>query len=403
MRIDQDLLAQFPILETRIRDRKLVYLDSAATSLKPRSVAQALFDQELYRASNVHRGVHTLSDQATQDFEAARAKVSTFVNSGDAQVVLTHGTTESINIVANGISSLLSPGDEIVLTELEHHSNIVPWQMAAKRTGASIIWAEIDANGVVTAEAVESKLSPRTKVIAISGMSNTLGTLLPIHEICSRARKRGIFTLVDAAQLVTCREVDFQSIGCDFLVFSGHKIFGPTGVGVLVGRKDSLERLEPLMGGGAMISKVSKAGTTYLEPPFRFEAGTPPIAPVIGLGAAIEFLSQLQWSEIKEHEDRLLSLATQGLSSIPGVRIFGLAESKGPILSFVIDGLHHHDIGSVLDQQGVAVRAGHHCTQPLMEKLGVTGTVRASFSIYNTEEDAKMLVESVHKARKMLG
>lgn len=390
------------LLET-VHGRPLVYLDTAATALKPKRVVEKMAEHDLLRTSNVHRGIHFFSDQATQEFEAARCKVASFIGAEQNQIAFTHGTTESLNILAHGLESLIQAGDQILLTELEHHSNIVPWQMVASRTGAQIVWVSVSDNGELDEASYSRLLSSKTKVAAFSGLSNTLGTKLPIRKMIREAQNFGAITVVDAAQLVTNQKINVQDLGCDFLCFSGHKLFGPTGVGVLYGKTERLSQLPPLFGGGSMISQVTFEGSTFLEPPFRFEAGTPHITGAIGLGEAIDFVEQLGMDQIEAHESLLLKRATEGLKLVKGVKVIGEASSKGPILSFVVEGLHHQDIGSVLDQQGIAVRCGHHCTQPLLSKFGLTGTVRASFSVYNSVQDVDKFVEAVEKARKVLG
>jgi cysteine desulfurase/selenocysteine lyase len=399
----ENVRAQFPILGERVHDKPLVYFDTAATALKPKRVVDLMYKQDLFRASNVHRGVHYFSDLATSAFELARSKIEKFIGCNPGEVVFTHGTTESINIVAQGFAKQLTKNDEILLTELEHHSNIVPWQLAAQSSGATVKWIPIDEEGEIDLEKYKELVSQRTKVVAFSGLSNTLGTKLPVKQMVEIAKSVGAKTLIDAAQLVTNDSINVKELGCDFLCFSGHKLFGPTGVGVLFGKKESLEALPPAYGGGAMISSVTFEGSKFLEAPFRFEAGTPHITGVIGLGESVDFVNSIGFDKIKMHEERLLAIATEDLSKIDGLKIIGQAQKKGPIVSFVVEGLHHQDIGSVLDQQGIAVRTGHHCTQPLLSKFGLTGTVRASFSVYTTEDEVRQLGPAIIKAKKLLG
>lgn len=394
---------QFPMLNETVNGKALIYLDSAATALKPKRVIDAMSFHDLHRTSNVHRGVHHFSDLATTAFENARRKVESFIGCDHDEVVFTRGTTESINMVSQGLSHTFKETDEIILTELEHHSNIVPWHMLSKKTGAKIKWIPVSEQGELDLDSYEKLLTKNTRIVAFSGMSNTLGTKPASQKIIQMAKSVGALTLVDAAQLVTNQKINVKELGCDFLCFSGHKLFGPTGVGVLYGSKQKLNEMRPTYGGGAMIATVTFAETTYLDAPFRFEAGTPNITGVIGLGESIDFVHSIGFDNINAHEATLLSEANRILKGIKGLRIIGDSGNKGPILSFVIDGLHHQDIGSVLDQQGVAVRTGHHCTQPLLSKYGLTGTVRASFSIYNSVKEAHLFGESLEKAKKVLG
>lgn len=400
----QKVQSDFPILQTKVNGHRLVYLDSAATTLKPNAVVAAMEDHYRWKASNVHRGIHYLSDQATTQFENARERVRKFINAAEGEVVFTHGTTESVNIVALGLAaSGLKSGDEILLTEMEHHSNLVPWQMAAQRAGATVRFVPVNSSGELELAQLSQYLTSRTKIFAFTAVSNTLGSVNPIRHLVQEAKKVGALTLVDAAQAVSTMRVDVQEWGCDFLAFSGHKLFGPTGIGVLFGKKALLDSLPPLMGGGSMIQSVTTEGTTYLDAPMRFEAGTPHIAGAIGLGAAIDYFESLGIQQVQNHEAGLAALAQEELGKIQGLEIYAAKSPRVAILSFGIQGAHHQDVGSLINQEGVAIRTGHHCTQPLMKKLGVTGTCRASFSIYSCEEDVVRLRDSLIKAKRMLG
>ncbi|MDW8130439.1 MAG: cysteine desulfurase [Bryobacterales bacterium] len=396
--------ADFPALGQLVRGRPLVYLDNAATTQKPRAVVEALVGFYTRDCANVHRGVHELSQRATEAYESARRTVARFLNATPDEIVFTRGTTEAINLVAQSFGrSILAEKDEILVTELEHHSNIVPWQMLAEQTGARLVVAPINDRGEIVLEELERRLNERTRLIALAHVSNALGTVNPVEEICRMARQRGIAVLVDGAQAVPHLRVDVRALGCDFYAFSGHKIYGPTGIGVLYGKAELLERMPPYQGGGDMIRSVSFAGTLYNDPPFRFEAGTPHIAGAIGLAAAIEYLDRLGLGEIGRHEQELLEAATIALAEIPGVRLVGTARHKAAVVSFVLDGVHPHDVATVLDHEGVAVRAGHHCAQPLMERLGLPATTRASFALYNTLEEVEVLARAVRRAREIFG
>lgn len=398
----QAVREQFPTLNEKIRGKSLVYLDSAATALKPISVIKAVSDHYMRGTSNVHRGIHFLSDQATAAFESARERVRSFLNAGENEIVFTHGTTESINVVAAGLQGRISPDDEILVTELEHHSNFVPWQMLAKKTGAKLKVAAVLEDGSLNFESFKKLLNSKTKIVAVTALSNTVGCYVDIAEITALAHKFGAEVIVDAAQAVSNFKIDVKNWGCDYLAFSGHKLFGPTGIGILYGKNEKLNALSPLFGGGGMIQKVSAEETTYLDAPFRFEAGTPHIAGAIGLHAAIDFLENLNLESVHKYEADLTSYALEKLLSIDGIKMLGQKEHHGPILSFNIKDLHPQDIGSILDQEGVAVRTGHHCTQPLLRRLGLTSTVRASLSIYSVRDDVDRLVSALTKAIKML-
>ncbi|MDX2222377.1 MAG: cysteine desulfurase [Rhodospirillaceae bacterium] len=394
----------FPILARTVHGKPLVYLDSAASAQKPRAVLDAMtfaFENEY---ANVHRGAYYLSEKATANYEAARETVRAFVNARDAgEIVFTKGATEAINLVAFSYArSVLKPGDEIVLTELEHHSNIVPWQLAAAATGAVLKVAPVSADGSVAIDAVAKLIGPRTRIVAVAHVSNVLGTILPVEQIAELAHAVGAKVLLDGCQGIVHEAVDVQALGCDFYAFSGHKLYGPNGIGVLWGRGALLAAMPPYQGGGDMIDTVSFAGSTWAAPPARFEAGTPPIVPAIGLAAAIDYVRGFDRAAVAEHERDLLAYAMTRLPTVPGVRLVGTAQRKASVQSFVMDGAHPHDLATVLDRSGVCVRAGHHCAQPLMEALGVQSTARASFAIYNTRADVEALVAALHKAREIL-
>ena len=394
---------RFPILSRMVNGRPLTYLDNAATTQKPDAVIASLVAYYTECNSNVHRATHTLADEATQRFEAARANVKQWINAAaNEEIIWTRGATEAINIVANGLRDRLGPGDEILTTIVEHHSNFVPWQMLAQHTGATLRVVPVNASGELDLVVLDQLLSSRTRIFAFGHVSNALGTVHPIAELISRAKTCGAITLVDGAQAMAHQRVDVQALGCDFYAFSGHKMYGPTGIGVLYGRREVLEGLTPSQFGGEMISRVTTANTTFNELPYRFEAGTPNIADAIGLSAAIDFLASLEASAIATHEDALRLRTEAMLRQIEGVQIIGEARHKAAVVSFTMRGGHPDDVATLLDQQGVAVRAGHHCAMPLMEALGLPGTVRASFALYNTEQDVDALVAAVHKVRGML-
>ena len=393
--------ADFPALHQQVNGRPLVYLDNAATTQKPQPVLDALLGFYSRDCANVHRGVHALSQRATDAYEGARETVARFLNARPREIVFTRGTTEAINLVAYSYGSRLLPGDEILITELEHHSNIVPWQMLAERTGARLRVAPIDDRGEIILEEFQRLLGPRTRIVAVAHVSNALGTVNPVEEICRLAHTYGARVLVDGAQAVPHLAVDVRALDCDFYAFSGHKIYGPTGIGVLFGRWELLEAMPPYQGGGDMIRSVTFEKTLYNDPPYRFEAGTPHIAGAIGLAAAIEYVTRLGLEEIRRHEQQLLEAATRALEEIPGVRIVGTAAHKAAVVSFVLDGVHPHDVATVLDHEGVAVRAGHHCAQPLMERFGLPATTRASFALYNTLEEVDALARAVRRAREL--
>jgi cysteine desulfurase/selenocysteine lyase len=393
----------FPILATQMRGRDLTYLDSAASAQKPRVVIDAMSDFYGAHYANIHRGVYQLSAEATIEYEAVRTRVARFIGATDPrEVIFVRNATEAINLVARTWGEEhIGEGDEIVLTQMEHHANIVPWQMLASRRGATIKVAEIDDSGVLDVTHLKSLLGPRTKLLAFAHVSNALGTINPVAELTAHARERGITTLVDGAQAVPHQPVDVDALGCDFYAFSGHKVFGPSGAGVLHGRLELLEAMPPFLGGGDMIESVSFTGTTFAPVPQKFEAGTPDIASVIGFGAAVDYLDSIGMAEIAAYEHSLLAYATDRLQKIQGLRIIGTAKEKAAVISFVLEDAHPHDIGTVLDGEGVAVRAGHHCAQPLMKRLGVPATARASFAFYNTRDDVDRLVEALVKTQEL--
>jgi cysteine desulfurase/selenocysteine lyase len=394
---------QFPALTQKVNGKDLIYLDSAATTLKPESVAERIYRFNQYEVSNVHRGAHSLADRATVNFENARAAVAKFLNARSAdEIIFVRGTTEAINLAAQTYArSILREGDEILLTEMEHHSNIVPWQMVAEEKKAKVLAVAVKDNGELDLEDFKSKLSAKTKIFAFTGCSNTLGTVNDVRALTEAAHKVGAKVLVDGAQMVSLEAIDLQALDCDFFAFSGHKLFAPFGIGILYGKKELLEQMPPYQGGGNMISKVSFEKTTYNEVPFRFEAGTPNVEGAVALHTAIDFVKNIGFDQINAHKKVLLTAATEGLLKIPQVKIFGTAGKKGPVLSFNLEGAHHSDIGQILDQQGVAVRVGHHCCQPLMRRFGITGTVRASFSVYNNLQDVESFLKAVKKAQEL--
>lgn len=399
----QKIRSEFPILATEMRGHALTYLDSAASAQKPHAVIDAMSDFYAARYANIHRGVYHLSAQATADYEAVRTRVARFIGAGDPrEVIFVRNATEAINLVARTWGDEnVGEGDEIVLTVMEHHANIVPWQMLASRRGATIRVAQMDDAGVLDIEHLKSLLGPRTKLLAFAHVSNALGTINPVAELVSHARERGIITLVDGAQAVPHQPVDVAALGCDFYAFSGHKVFGPSGAGVLHGRLELLEAMPPFLGGGDMIESVSFESTTFARVPQKFEAGTPDIASVIGLGAAVDYLDAIGMNEIAAYEHTLLSYATDCLQRVPGLRIVGTAKEKAAVISFVLEDAHPHDIGTVLDGEGVAIRAGHHCAQPLMKRLGLPATARASLAFYNTRDDVDRLVDALIKTQEL--
>ena len=395
--------ADFPILGTEMNGKPLVFLDSAASSQKPRQVVEAMAHYYETNHANVHRGVYALSQSATDAFESARSAVARHLNAAEeAEVIWTRGCTEGINLVASSYGQRFKPGDEIVLTQMEHHSNIVPWQLVAERTGATIKVVPVTPSGELDMAAYAELLSERTAFVSVVHVSNALGTVNPVVEMARLAHEVGAAILVDGAQAIPHEQVDVQALGCDFYTFSGHKMLGPTGQGVLWGRRAILDTMPPYQGGGEMIDRVSFAGTTFNEVPFRFEAGTPNIAGAVGLAKAVDYLRELGLGNIESYESSLLDYATKEMSQIDGLRVIGTAEAKHSVLSFLVDDIHPYDIGTLLDKQGVAVRTGHHCCQPLMDHYGIPGTVRASFALYNTTEDVDRLVAATKRAVNML-
>lgn len=393
--------AQFPILSRQVNGRPLVYLDNAASAQKPRAVIDALTAVMEGSYANVHRGLHTLANETTEAYEAARETVARFLNAESADnIVWTKGGTEAINLVAAGIGQTLQPGDEIIVTEMEHHSNIVPWHLLRERRGAVLKWAPVKDDGSLDMEAFAGLLGPRTKVVAVSHMSNVLGTINPVVEIVRMAHAAGARVLIDGCQGAVHAVPDMQAIGADWYVLTGHKLFGPTGIGVLYGTAEALEMLPPYQGGGEMIETVTKERVTYAKPPHRFEAGTPPILEAIGLGAALEWLMRFDREAVAAHEKRLYDHACGRLAEVNGLRVLGEAPGKGAILTFTLEGIHAHDIAQVMDRYGVAVRAGLHCCEPLAQRFGVTSSTRASFALYNTLEDADAFVDALVKARE---
>ncbi len=394
---------EFPVLHQSVNGHPLVYLDNGATSQKPRAVIDAVSHYyETYNA-NIHRGVHFLSENATREYEASRDTAQRFINAADRrEIIYVRGTTEGINLVAQAYGRpRLKAGDEIVLSTMEHHSNIVPWQMLCQQTGAKLKVVPVTDEGELDFEAYLGLLGAKTRVVAIVHLSNSLGTINPVKEIVKAAREHGAVTLLDGAQAVPHIPVDVQDLGCDFYAFSGHKVFGPTGIGVLYGRMELLDSMQPYQGGGDMIRTVSFEHTTYNDLPHKFEAGTPNIVGAIGLATALDYVSNLGIDAIAAHEDDVVAYATEKVAEIPGIRIIGTATEKSGIISFLMEGVHSHDIGTVLDSQGVAIRAGHHCTMPLMKRFGVAATSRASFALYNTKEEADTLVNAIWKVKEM--
>jgi cysteine desulfurase/selenocysteine lyase len=392
--------AQFPILSRQVNGRPLVYLDSAASAQKPRAVIDAMTAAMEGSYANVHRGLHTLANETTEAFEAARESVARFVNAEAASnIVWTKGGTEAINLVAAGIGQSIQPGDEIMVSQMEHHSNIVPWHLLRERRGAVLKWIPVLDDGSLDMAAYAELLGPRTKVVAVTHMSNVLGTINPVQAITEMAHAVGATVLIDGCQGAVHAAPDVQAIGCDFYAFTGHKLFGPTGIGCLYGTAEALEALPPYQGGGEMIESVAMDRVTYAKPPHRFEAGTPPILEAIGLGAAIEWLSRFDRSAVAAHEHAVYEHARKRLEGVNWLKVIGEAEGKGAILTFTVDGAHAHDIAQVMDRYGVAVRAGLHCAEPLAERFGLTSSVRASFALYNTTEDADAFADALIKAR----
>jgi cysteine desulfurase/selenocysteine lyase len=399
-RIRQD----FPVLNQQIRGKKLVYLDNAATSQKPKAVIDSIVHYYENDNANIHRGVHTLSERATLSYENARKTVQAFMNANsEKEIVFTRGATEAINLVANAFAEKITAGDEVLITAMEHHSNIVPWQMLCEKTGAELKVAPINEKGELILEEFEALISKKTKFAAISHMSNALGTINPIKQMIDLLHQHKIPVLVDGAQAIPHITVDVQALDCEFYVFSGHKLYAPTGIGALYGKMEQLEQMSPYQGGGDMISVVTFDKTVYNKVPYKFEAGTPNIVGTIGLGAAIDYINTVGIEAIAAHENSLLAYATEQSKKIEKLRIIGTAKNKGAILSFVLDGIHPHDIGTMMDHQGIAVRAGHHCAMPVMDFFGVPATARASFAMYNTHQEVDALISGIENLIEMFG
>ena len=405
MRLDQLTRPDFPILERMINGRRVIYLDSAASSQKPRQVIEAMVRYYECSHANVHRSIHTLGEEATELYELARDRVREFIGARSREeIVFTRGTTDSLSLVADALGHTLEPGDEIVITEMEHHSNIIPWQMAARDRGAAIKAVPITPDGHLDMDALRRLLGPRTRVVAVAHVSNVLGTINPVREIVQLARSAGAMSVVDGAQAIPHASLDMTALDCDFYAASAHKMLGPTGIGILYGRREVLERLEPTRGGSEMIKEVWIDRAQWNDLPWRFEPGTPPIAEAVGLTAAIEYLDKLGMGRVAEHERELTRRALAALAAIEGVRVFGprAAEARGAVVAFSVEGLHPHDVAALLDAEGIAVRAGHHCAQPLMRALGVVGTSRASFSVYTSPEEIDALASAVEGLRSAL-
>lgn len=399
-----EIRLQFPILSSQVNGKKLVYFDNGATSQKPKVVIEALANYYSKQNANIHRGVHTLSQDATSAYEESREKIKKFIHANSAnEIIFTSGTTGGINLVASSFSkTYLNKGDSVIISAMEHHSNIVPWQMVCDEKEAQLKVIPMSSAGELDLIAFEKLIDSKTKIISVTHVSNSLGTINPVKEIIRIAKKHAVPVLLDGAQAVQHQKVDVQELDCDFYVFSGHKMFGPTGVGILYGKESVLNNLPPYQGGGDMIKTVSFEKTIYNELPHKFEAGTPNIAGGIGLGVAVDFINEIGFDFIQQQEELLLKYATERLSSIPGIRFIGTAKNKAGLVSFLIDDLHPYDVGTILDQQGIAVRTGHHCTQPVMDFFGIPGTIRASFAFYNTTEEIDLMYDALLKAIKML-
>ncbi len=401
----QKIRRDFPILHQSVHGKPLVYLDNAATTQKPLAVMEAIESYYRHDNSNIHRGVHALSERATEAYERVRVAVQKFLNAADArEIIFLRGTTEAINLVAQTYGRKnVGSGDEVLITAMEHHSNIVPWQMLCNEKGARLRVAPINDRGELLLDEFEKLLSPKTKIVAVAHLSNALGSINPLREIVRMAHARNIPVLVDGAQAVARTAVDVQVLDCDFYALSSHKLYGPTGIGVLYGKTRLLEAMPPYQGGGDMIASVTFEKTVYNRLPYKFEAGTPNIADTIGLGAAIEYLNHLGLDQIEQHEHDLLTYATEAVESVPGVRVVGTAKEKAGVLSFVMDTFHPHDIGTILDREGIAIRTGHHCAQPVMQRFGIPATARASFGLYNTRAEVDALVKGIHRVVEVLG
>ncbi|WP_372964512.1 aminotransferase class V-fold PLP-dependent enzyme [Marinobacter sp.] len=398
----ESIRRDFPILAQQINGKPLVYLDNGASAQKPVSVLDAMDRYYREMHSNVHRGAHTLGDRATAAFEGARETVRSFINAPSTrEIIWTRGTTEAINLVANGLAPRLKEGDEILVSHMEHHANIVPWQMVAERTGAKVVPVQVTPEGELDLDSFSNLMNDRTRILAITHASNVLGTINPVADLIRQAKQQGVLTVIDGAQAVPHFKPDVQALDCDFYAFSSHKMFGPTGIGVLYGRAELLEQMPPYQGGGEMIERVSFERTTWNELPYKFEAGTPAIAEAVGLAAAIDYLNSFDHTALEAAEQALLTRANQLLETVPGMDIIGTAKNKVPVISFKIAGLHPSDIGTLLDQQGIAIRTGHHCAMPLMDFYGVPGTARASFAFYNTLEEVEKLFTGLQKIQRL--
>ncbi|MDP2884595.1 MAG: cysteine desulfurase [Ignavibacteria bacterium] len=401
---DPDLIREtFPILKATVHGKKLVYLDNAATTQKPESVIKALDDYYRHLNSNIHRGVHALSEKATEAYEGVRDKARQFINAAsNKEIIFLRGTTEGINLVAGSYGrSNVGQGDEVLITGLEHHSNIVPWQMLCNHSGSVLKVAPIDDKGEVILSEFERMIGPKTRIVAIAHVSNALGTVNPVKRMVAIAHAHGIPVLLDGAQAVPHFRIDVRDLDCDFYAFSAHKMYGPTGIGILYGKQSILEAMPPYQGGGDMIRSVTFEKTIFNDLPHKFEAGTPNIADTIGFGAAFDFLNGLDWNAVSHYEHELLTYASEVIGAIPGVRIVGTASDKAGVVSFVMDDVHPHDIGTILDREGIAVRTGHHCAQPVMQRFGIPATVRASFALYNTKEEIDELVRGIYAVKKV--
>ncbi len=395
--------SEFPILSQRVNGKPLVYLDNAATSQKPQQVIDAMNRYYLEENSNIHRGVHFLSDKATQSYEAARTKVRRFINAADTkEIIFVRGTTEAVNLVAATFGRMhVGPGDEVIVSAMEHHSNLVPWQMLCQEKGATLRIIPMNNHGELFIDKYEKMLNDRTRLVSVVHVSNVLGTINPVRDIIRLAHEHGVPVFVDGAQAIPHMTVDVRELDCDFYAFSGHKVFGPTGVGVLYGRSTMLESMPPYQGGGDMIKSVTYYKTIYNDLPYKFEAGTPNIVGGVGLGATIDFLNSLDRSAVARYERDLLLYATEALSAIPGLTIIGTAREKASVISFVLEGIHPHDIGTILDDDGIAIRTGHHCAQPVMQCFGIPATARASFALYNTKEEVDLLVKGIRRVKEV--
>jgi cysteine desulfurase/selenocysteine lyase len=399
----RDCRGDFPALEQEVNGHSLVYLDSAASSQPPSAVISAVAEYQAHDHANVHRGVHTLSHRATEAYEGARDRAQSFINANNRnEIIFTRGTTEAVNLVAQSFSRpTLKPGDRILITHMEHHSNIVPWQQVCEQTGAELVVAPIDGKGQLKTDELIAQLDERVKMLAIAHVSNALGSINPLREVISNARRFDIPVLVDGAQAVPHMPVDVQDLDCDFYALSGHKMFGPTGIGILYGKEAKLDAMPPWQGGGDMILEVSFAGTTYNDLPYKFEAGTPNISGAIGLGAAIEYLESIGMALIERHESEILAYMMAELDKIDGIRLIGTADKKASVQSFLLDDIHPHDLGTILDHKGVAIRTGHHCAMPVMDHFSIPGTARASLALYNTRDDVDRLAEALLVAKKI--